>query len=364
MTLFANILLAAVSIVSPPDGVTVPTLRNSQKAYLWRSRKVRFQAMEDAAARHMLVTCGEAQQPLLLRWTGDTNAVYMLTVTRDGGERQMFAIMGRTRAYITNLELGAKYMWTVTRREKPEETASAVFMTELTAPRLLRAGGVYNLRDLGGWKGSKGLRVRQNMIFRSAGLRSSAKQKGGSMFGGAYTPGETRITPAGIDTLRDEFKIKTDVELRSAQEAACMTSSVLGDKVKWVHVPFAAYDFIDNPVRGREPFVKIFRTFLDRANYPILFHCSGGRDRTGTLAFILNGLLGVDGDDLCRDWESTAFVEDNLKFGPDRLERLLSYLKGLGGDTVAEQCERYALSCGVTKQEIAKFREIMLEGGD
>ena len=364
MTLFANILLAALSIVSPEDGATVPTLRNSQKAYLVRPRNVRFKALADADVRQLLATCGEAQQPLQLRWTGDTNAVYMLTIARDGGERQVFAIMNGTRAYVTNLELGAKYLWTVSVRGKPGESASAVFTTEPTAPRLLRAGGVYNLRDLGGWKGLGGRKVRQNMIFRSAGLRASAKQKGGSLMGGTFSPGETRITPLGVATLRDELKIRTDMELRNNQEAACMTSSVLGPGVRWVHVPFAAYDFIDNPVRGREPFQKIFRTFLDKANYPILFHCSGGRDRTGTLAFVLNGLLGVDGDDLCRDWESTAFTEDSLKFGPDRLGRLLRYLDNVGGGSVAEQCERYALSCGITKDEIAKFREIMLESAD
>lgn len=364
MTLFANILLAALSIVSPEDGATVSTLRNSQKAYLSRPRNVRFKALADADVRRLLATCGEAQQPLQLRWSGDTNVVYMLTIVRDGGERQVFAIMNGTRAYITNLELGAKYLWTVSVRGNPDESASAVFVTEPTAPRLLRAGGVYNLRDLGGWKGLGGRKVRQNMVFRSAGLRASAKQKGGALIGGTYSPGETRITPLGIATLRDEFGIKTDLELRNNQEAACMTSSILGPGVSWVHVPFAAYDFIDNPVRGREPFLKIFRTFLDKANYPILFHCSGGRDRTGTLAFVLNGLLGVDGDDLCRDWEATAFTEDSLKFGPDRLGRLLKYLGNVGGNSVAEQCERYALSCGVTKDEIAKFREIMLESAD
>jgi len=206
--------------------------------------------------------------------------------------------------------------------------------------------------------------VKQGMIYRSAGLRSSAHRKGGAPFGGSYEPGETRLTPKGVETLCGDLKVRTDLELRNNQEAACMSGTILGEGVGWVHVPFAAYDFIDNPVRGREPFLKIFRTFLEPANYPVLCHCSGGRDRTGTLAFLLNGILGVDGDDLCRDWEATVFCEDSLKFGPSRLQRLLRYLDGLGGETVAAQCERYALSCGVTKDEIAKFREIMLEGGN
>ena len=364
MLSFSNIILAALSIVAPTDGATVPTLRDSQKAYLSDSRKERFAALEDVQARQRLVAGGATQRPLRLAWTGETNAVYELTVIRDGGDRQVFSITNRLEAYVTNLELGAKYLWSVAVAGDSEDEAHATFSTEPTAPRIIRAGGVYNMRDLGGWTGLKGRRVRQNMVFRSAGLRFSARRKGGSLFGGTYEPGGMRITPEGIATLRDEFGIRTDLELRNQQEAACMTSSVLGPQAKWVHVPFAAYDFIDNPVRGREPFVDIFRTFLDEKNYPILFHCSGGRDRTGTVAFLLNGILGVGDDDLCRDWEATAFSEESVKFGPDRLGRLLRYLEGLGGKTMAERCERYALSCGITKAELETFRRIMLESGD
>lgn len=362
MILFADILLAAaLTVVAPPDGTTVPTLRESQREYLSQNRERRFALMDDADARRQLAAGGATQLPLKLEWAGRTNAVYALTVCREGGERQVFAITNRTTAYLTNLEIGATYRWAVACG--PAEVR-ATFLTEDAAPRLLRADGVLNFRDCGGWKGAGGRRVRQGMIFRSAGLRNSAHVKGGSLLGGKFEPGGDRVTASGLDTLRNEFRIRTDIELRNRREAACMTDTLLGPDVRWVHVPFAAYDFIDNPVRGREPFLKIFRTFLEPANYPVLCHCSGGRDRTGTLAFLLNGILGVDGDDLCRDWEATVFCEDSLKFGPSRLQRLLRYLDGLGGETVAAQCERYALSCGVTKDEIAKFREIMLEGGN
>ena len=181
------------------------------------------------------------------------------------------------------------------------------------------------------------------------------------MLGGKYTPGETWITPEGIATLKGDFGIRTDVELRNNQEAACMTSSVLGPEVAWVHVPFAAYDFIDNPVRGREPFVRLFRTFLDEKSYPILFHCSGGRDRTGTLAFLLNGLLGVGEDDLCRDWEASLFSDPGTSFSSDRIARLLRYLNGLPGRTLKERIESYARGCGISDAEIADFRAIMLK---
>lgn len=132
---------------------------------------------------------------------------------------------------------------------------------------------------------------------------------------------------------------------------------------RWVRVPFLAYDFIADDVKGRVQFAKIFREFADEKNYPVLFHCSGGRDRTGTVAFLLNGLLGVSEDDLCRDWEATAFGDSALSFGTDRIQRLLDYLHTQAGRDVNAQIESYVKSCGVSDAEIAAFRAIMLEGG-
>ena len=140
-----------------------------------------------------------------------------------------------------------------------------------------------------------------------------------------------------------------------------METTLLGPDVQWVCVPFAAYDFVDNAVHGREPFAKIFSLFADGKNYPILMHCSGGRDRTGTLAFLLNGLLGVSEEDLCRDWEMSVFSGVGAQFRSDRIERLVAYLNKRPGRTLREKIESYARGCGITDEEIAAFRAIMLE---
>ncbi|NIY15095.1 MAG: hypothetical protein GWM98_09415, partial [Nitrospinaceae bacterium] len=56
----------------------------------------------------------------------------------------------------------------------------------------------------------------------------------------------------------------------------------------------------------RDEYLKIFQVFADRENYPVLFHCVGGADRGGTVAFLLNGLLGKDREHLIRDFELTT----------------------------------------------------------
>jgi len=359
MTGLALLFLAALTLLSPKDGARVPTLKSGQVAYLSGSRAERFARMDNPADRAKLFAAGSTQQPLRLAWEGPTNAVYVLTVVPEGGAEESFSLTNLTSVHITNLEIGRKYRWSV-RRPDTGESVSAAFETEDRAPRLLRAGGVWNFRDLGGWKTADGQRVREGMILRSAGLRASSKSSGG-FFDKRVEMGVQRVTPEGLETLRNEFHIKTDLELRTPQETAGMTGSLLGTNVQWQCTSFAAYDFIDNSLRGREPFAKIFRLFTKAENYPILMHCSGGRDRTGTLAFLLNGLLGVSEDDLCRDWEMSIFNDQGLGFNSGRIQRLLDYLKTFPGKNMNERIEAYVRSCGISSAEIAAFREIMLK---
>ncbi len=83
--------------------------------------------------------------------------------------------------------------------------------------------------------------------------------------------------------------VKTDLDLRSDREIAGMTQSPLGAGVNFIHHSSLEYGGIfASP--GRETMAANFRVFCDRANYPVYFHCIAGADRTGTLAYVLNGL--------------------------------------------------------------------------
>ena len=110
------------------------------------------------------------------------------------------------------------------------------------------------------------------------------------------------------------------------------------------------------------------RTFADEDNYPIYFHCAIGRDRTGTLAMVLLGLLGVPEKMIIRDYEmsflSKIASSDDVK--PSDMIRVnliptMDYIKSFGGNSFMKSCENFLLSLGITRDEINAIRSIMLE---
>ncbi len=140
-----------------------------------------------------------------------------------------------------------------------------------------------------------------------------------------------------------------------------MTKSPLGSRIFWFREHYCAYQNIDSE-SGRNSFAKIFPILLNPDNYPMDCHCWGGQDRTGTLAYILNGLLGVDDEELWLDWEATCFYNADTGFRHEfTFNKMMDTFAKFPGETTCEKCEWYVKSCGFTDDDINAFREIMLE---
>ena len=175
------------------------------------------------------------------------------------------------------------------------------------------------------------------------------------------TPGKKRLTPENLAWGLDFFGIKTDLDLRCWRECWGMTGSPLGPTVKWINYSSGGYGGMADDF-GRNAFAKCFKVFLDAKNYPIDFHCIAGADRTGAVAFILNGLLGVDEEELYRDWEVTGFTNGTADFNhKSRFDKLVAVFDKYEGATINARVEKYVLSLGFTPEDIATFRKLMLE---
>lgn len=228
--------------------------------------------------------------------------------------------------------------------------------------------GIPNLRDLGGLKGLDGKTVRTGMVFRSGGFNNNAKYKlvddkdnPGKQKRQYYGRGKERLTAEAREFQVKNFGIRTDLDLRTDGECNEMTGSPLGPQTKWAHSVSKAYgSFHDKD--GMAATKRNFALFLDEKNYPIGFHCIAGADRTGSLAYLLEALLGVSDEDLVLDWELTAFHNPNHKFAhAARYDKLVAGFDKYPGANAREKAEGYVKALGFTDEDIAKFRRIMLK---
>ncbi len=355
---------STLSVVSPADKAVVPLLSAEQKAYLAMGRAERRVQYADYAARKKIAKFGDRPQKVTLDWrlagTNGTERVrYVVRVTSEpGGATFWQGETEKTHVRLDNFEIGRTYAWKVTAKTAGGEvSAGGRFVTEDRAPRLMHLHGVPNMRDIGGLKGLDGRRVRQGRIYRSAGLNSNAsKAKDGTM-----KPGKERLNDFARKYAKNTLGIRTDIDLRSDRECFGMTGSPLGPEVKWLHVSSSAYSGFHKQ-GGKEAFAKVFRAFLDAERYPLVFHCIAGADRTGSLAFVLEALLGVDEDDLYRDWEVTGFSKSKLDFRHEtRFDKLVKGFDAYPGATIHERVVAFVKSCGFTDADIARFRDLMLE---
>jgi protein-tyrosine phosphatase len=203
------------------------------------------------------------------------------------------------------------------------------------------------VRDIGGYINLDGKQIKQGMIYRSAKLDD--------------------ITELGKYTLVNILGVKTDLDLRG--DKATKPVSELN------HIITACpwYTDSDNSIfmneANKTEFANTVKVFADIDNYPIIFHCSLGRDRTGTLALVLEGLLGLDYNTLMMEYELSVFSywgsygATNYKTQMSKhIENTYNYIHDhYDGDTFAEEVENFLLDIGVTAEEIASIKNIMLE---
>ena len=263
----------------------------------------------------------------------------LISTDRDMKNPMVFTTT-ETRVEIYNLNIGTTYYWQV--RSDMDASSVQVFATEDGYPRFIKLDGVSNVRDIGGYLTADGRRVKQNLAYRAAHLDA--------------------ITAEAKEIALNTLNIRTDLDLRGGG------STPLGSTVQHISVAMQWYEHIFEEDMY-EVVRKTVSTFAYEENYPIIFHCSMGRDRTGTTAFLILGLLGVEEEALRREYYASffsqqgAFNESEFPLLIINMNRLVDGFNSFGDkdDTLREKIHAYLLHIGVTEQEIQSIRDIWLE---
>ena len=131
----------------------------------------------------------------------------------------------------------------------------------------------------------------------------------------------------------------------------------------------------DDKEKTRQVVQFIFDSVKD--NKPVYFHCSLGRDRTGTTALLILGILGVDEGDISKEYELTQFAPSGYSVSTGEKTRM-TRLSGVDYDGAAKflwayghnngtylpfkDCvEKYMLEIGISQEDINTFRSNMLQ---
>ena len=253
----------------------------------------------------------------------------------------------RDETYVfNNLYLNTKYHYKVYSNSKT--IIEKDFCTNTLAPRNLDVDGVTNFRDLGGHLTNDETYTKQGMIYRSARFSENGSDT-------------SLISTKGRNVVVNELHIKSEIDLRldSNNETGGITKSVIDNSVQYFNFPMT----FDGDVfeENKEELKNMFDTISLEKNYPFVFHCSIGTDRTGFVAMILNALLDVKQEEIYRDY---LFSNFGLIGGSRNASTITTYLGRFslyGGLTLKEQVTNYLLSIGVTQNKISSFQAIMSE---
>ena len=188
--------------------------------------------------------------------------------------------------------------------------------------RIIKIKSIRNLRTLAGIKTIDGKVIKQDILLRSAAL--------------------DKITPKAFDVLKNKYKLKKVIDLRTNDEVAKSPDNTC-DGVEYLHMPVcpdeipgvsreiepgkdSALELLPNledvypaVLRGQEYVDNIagaLREIMNTDDGATLWHCTAGKDRCGFVSVFILSMLGVDIETIKADYLLTNLdaVKDARKY--------------------------------------------------
>ena len=184
----------------------------------------------------------------------------------------------------------------------------------LVGERYITTEKIDNLRDIGGYFKGKNKQVQWGKLYRSGSLfRFSEKDK----------------------SMLESLQIKTILDLRDTlisqkyptqyttpvMEHLCLHGisadstfrKVMNGQMKKGDVLISLQDmYAQNITEDTACLAKLFDILSEEKNYPVLFHCTLGKDRAGLVSILILEALGIDRDQIFQDYMlSNQYIDFN-----------------------------------------------------
>jgi protein-tyrosine phosphatase len=165
--------------------------------------------------------------------------------------------------------------------------------------RHLPLPGTYNVRDLGGYRTHQGRTTRWRMLFRADSLHRLPPEA------------QVRLLDHGVRTVidlrrTDELTAAPNV-FASATRVTYRHTSLLPDKPPVPGEPRPLVDMYRHMLDERQEQIRTtLQLLVTPEGLPGLVHCTAGKDRTGVIAALVLGLLGVPEETIIHDYTLSA----------------------------------------------------------
>jgi protein-tyrosine phosphatase len=212
-------------------------------------------------------------------------------------------------------------------------------------PRWLDFPGVVNARDLGGYPTYDGKTTRWGVLFRSGRLRD--------------------LDEHGCDVFRS-LNIQTVIDLRNRLivdstlhdgDPACVQAAADMELFRFIpprkegETPAEAIRALVR--RNTNTIRNVLETLAEPNRYPLLYHCTQGRDRAGIISFLLLDMLGVDRRVIRAEYDLSGDVGKSSDY--ENINAIFADIDAAGG------IHQYLHDMGVSYKVQRRVRENLLE---
>lgn len=235
--------------------------------------------------------------------------------------------------------------------------------------------GVHNFRVLASYPLAGGGHIRSGMVYRSGALEL--------------------MTEADRVWLTEEVSVARVLDLRHPDERGTVVHAIAdralhisifpetGTQAEMIAELNGLYGTGPTPERymhylgvGGARFARAVNVLADAASYPVLIHCTAGKDRTGVLVALVMDLLGASDADIAAEYGlSNASVERLIAYAgatnrhlegtpeeirarlatpPERMAGFVDLLRARYGSA-----EGYLLAQGVGRESLDRLRAIL-----
>ena len=247
--------------------------------------------------------------------------------------------------------------------------------------------GAVNFRDLGGYQTADGRAVRWGQVFRSDNIARLSERDlrilrhlNIATLCDFRTDAETEKSPSRLPESDNLRLLHMPIQHGEHDPAMAFERIKKGD-YEWLSEEFMARGYILSIENFAPLWHDFFGTLVQAGRRPFVFHCTGGKDRTGTAAALILSVLGVPEQTIVDDYALSAqyiagilkMIDGQLKemgidpkevapyftVTPSRMVILLEHIRSTYGSAVNYLVEK----AGVEPKVLERLRnDLLVEG--